>query len=91
MIGNCSGFTASVKQENQRIRGTHCLLLRQALASKTLPKTLNTVLEIIISIVSYVKASAVNSRLFRQLCKEIDSQHETLLFHTNVSSCILPF
>ena len=91
MIGGRSGFTALVKQKNPRIRGTHCLPYRQAFAAKTLPKTLNTVLEIIISIVNYAKASAVNSRLFRQLFKEIDSQHETQLFHTNVSPCIIPF
>ena len=58
---------------------------------KSLAKTLNTALEIIISIVNYVKSSAINSRLFRQLCKKIDSQHETQLFHTNVSPCIIPF
>ena len=85
MIGRRSEFAAQVKQKNSRIQGTHCLLHRQALASKTLPKILNTVIEIIISIANYVKTSAVNSRQFRQRCKEMNSQHETLLFHSNIS------
>ena len=56
MTGSRLGFSELVKQTNLGIRGTHCLLYRQALASKTLAKTLNTVLEIIISIVNYGKA-----------------------------------
>ena len=90
-IGSRSGFTALFKPKNPRIRGPHCLLHQQALASKTLLKTLKTVLEIIISIVNYVKASAVNSHLFRQLLKEMDSQHDTPFFHINVSACAVPF
>jgi hypothetical protein len=49
-----------------------------------LPKALHDDLEVIIKIVNYVKASALNTRLFRQLCSEMDANHEALLFHTEV-------
>ena len=45
----------------------------------------------LIECTSYVKASAVNSHLFRQLLKEMDSQHDTPFFHINVSACAVPF
>ena len=79
-IGSRSGFTALFKPKNPRIRGPHCLLHQQALASKTLLKTLKTVLEIIISSMNYEVHSisfqtffvqafviAVNSRYFSML------------------------
>ena len=31
-----------------------------------------------------MKNSAVNTRLFRQLCKDMDADHTNLLFHTKV-------
>ena len=41
-------------------------------------------LAIIIRAVNFVKTSAVNTRLFAVLCKDMDSNHETLLFHISV-------
>lgn len=32
-----------------------------------------------------VKGSAINTRLFRELCKDMDAAHTTHLFHTHVS------
>uniref|UniRef100_UPI00358F626F zinc finger BED domain-containing protein 5-like n=1 Tax=Myxine glutinosa TaxID=7769 RepID=UPI00358F626F len=42
------------------------------------------VLEQVITIVNYVKSSALNSRLFKQLCTEMDSEHKNLLYYTKV-------
>ena len=41
-------------------------------------------LSIIIKLVNFVKKSATNTRLFSQLCKDMDSNHKTLLFYTSV-------
>ena len=72
MAGRRSELTALVKQKNPRIRGTQCLLNPQTLTTKILPKILNNALQIIISIMHYVKASTVNIRLFCQLCRKMD-------------------
>ena len=84
MLGCRSGFITRVKQKNSDAVGTHCVIHRETLASKTLPAAMKKKPAIIIRIVNFIKSSAVNSRLFSQLCKHIDSNHENLLFHTNV-------
>jgi len=35
-------------------------------------------------VVNIIKSSALNTRLFKKMCTELDSDHETLLFHTEV-------
>ena len=84
MLGCRSGFITRVKQKNPDVVGTHCVIHREALASKILPAAMKNKLAIVIRIVNFIKSSAVNSRLFSQLCKQMDSNHENLLFHTNV-------
>ncbi|XP_022823722.1 SCAN domain-containing protein 3-like [Spodoptera litura] len=84
MLGSRSGLATLVKQKNPNVITTHCIIHRQALASKTLPGCLNDTLKIAIKIVNLIKSSALNTRLFKKLCTEMDSDHETLLFHTEV-------
>ena len=38
----------------------------------------------VINSVNFVKASALNSRLFSKLCNELDASNNVLLFHTEV-------
>ena len=84
MLGCRSGFITRVKQKNPDAVGTHYVIHREALTSKTLPAAMKKKLANIIRIVNFIKSSAVNSRLFSQLCKHMDSNHENLLFYTNV-------
>uniref|UniRef100_UPI00358ED38C zinc finger BED domain-containing protein 5-like n=1 Tax=Myxine glutinosa TaxID=7769 RepID=UPI00358ED38C len=79
-----SGFQALVRNLSPGIISVHCLIHWQALASKTVPSHLQDVLEQVIKIVNYVKSSALNSRLFKQLCTEMDSEHKNLLYYTKV-------
>ena len=60
------------------------MIHRQALAVKTLPTELKEVLDDTLKIVNLVKASALNSRLFKLLCSDIECVHETLLYYTKV-------
>lgn len=84
MMGTRSGFQARVKELAPNVKGMHCMIHRQALASKTLPGPLDTVLEQVIKIVNFIKGGPLNSRLFKQLCADMDAEHNTLLFHTSV-------
>ncbi|XP_068993482.1 zinc finger BED domain-containing protein 5-like [Neodiprion pinetum] len=84
MIGVRSGLAQKLKEKNPSIVSTHCVIHRQALASKTLPQNLRQILDSAIQIVNYIKSSALNSRLFTLLCEDLDSDHRVLLFHTEV-------
>ena len=83
MLGSRSKFVDLVQQE-PIVRGTHCMIHREALASKTLPKNLHADLVVIRDIVNYVKRSVLNTRLFRELCKDMDAKHIAPLFQTQV-------
>ena len=84
MLGSRSGFITQVKQRNPKVVGTHCMIHREALASKTLPARLRATLTEVIRVVNYVKGSGLNTRLFRQLCMHFYSTHHDLLFYTHV-------
>ncbi|CAG9823759.1 unnamed protein product [Phaedon cochleariae] len=60
------------------------MIHRFPLAIKTLPEPLQEVLKSLIKIVNYIKSSALNNRLFKELCEDMNSDHETLLFYTAV-------
>ncbi|XP_066969189.1 protein FAM200C-like [Macrobrachium rosenbergii] len=84
MLGSKSGFAARLKEVAFGVTVTHCMIHCQALASRTLPKELHAILNTAIKIVNYVKSMPVNSRLFKELCKVLDSKHQVLLFYTKV-------
>jgi hypothetical protein len=84
MLGCRSGFQRLVQNESPKVIGTHCMIHRQILATKTLPQELQEVMKNVVSSVNFVKASALNSRLFSKLCNELDASNNVLLFHTEV-------
>uniref|UniRef100_A0A803K116 DUF4371 domain-containing protein n=1 Tax=Xenopus tropicalis TaxID=8364 RepID=A0A803K116_XENTR len=84
MLGCRSGFQRLVLNESPKVIGPHCMIHRQVLAMKTLPQELQEVLKSVINSVNFVKARALNSRLFSQLCNELDAPNNALLFHTEV-------
>ena len=73
MLGSKSGFQSGVKKLAPQANGIHCMIHRYALASKTLPASLQEVLESVIKIVNYVKTQALNTRLFKELCKDMNA------------------
>jgi len=84
MTGKHVGLIKLVKDIVPSLKWTHCIIHREALASKKMPKTLTDVLAQIVKIVNYIKSNALNSRLFKTLCLEMGSFHESLLLHTEV-------
>ncbi|KAG8235101.1 hypothetical protein J437_LFUL015528 [Ladona fulva] len=57
-----SGFQTKVKELPPQAKGTHCIIHRFALATKTLPKPLQEVLDSLVTIVNDIKSSALNTR-----------------------------
>ena len=60
------------------------MIHRYALTSMTLPSSLQEVFESVIKIVNYVKTQELNTRLFKELCKDMNADHDVLLFYTAV-------
>jgi len=73
-----------VKEKNLVTLTTHCVIYRQPLATKTLPEELANVLKLAIKLVNFVKSKALNPRIFKKHCVELDSEYDTLLFHTEI-------
>ena len=84
MIGANSGLIFLVKQKSPAIQGTRCMIHKAALVLKTIPKRLHEHMSVVITVVNYVKSSALNTRLFSKLCKDMDADHTALLYHTQV-------
>ena len=47
-----------------------------------MPNALQKVLDEMIQIVEFIKAGALNSRFFKKLFMDLDSEHLVLLYHT---------
>ena len=84
IMGSKSRYQSRVKKLAPQAKGIHCIIRRYALASKTLHASLQRVLESVIKIVIYVKTQALNSRLFKELCKDMNSDNDVLLSYTAV-------
>ena len=61
MIGANSGLISLVKQKHLAIQGTHWMIHKAALVSKTIPKRLHEHMSVVIKVVSYVKSSTLNT------------------------------
>ena len=84
MMGARSGFAKLLKQKNPKVVTQHCIIHREALASRTMTQPLKETLDTAIRLVNFVKASALNCRLFRRLCQDLESNYERLVFHIAV-------
>ena len=60
------------------------MLHRYALACKTLPPGLRLVFDDVVYMINTIKSSSLNTRLFSLRCQELGSDHEALLFHSEV-------
>ena len=66
ILGSRSVCISFVKRRNPNFKGVHCLMLKELLASQTLPQNFNWWLQGIIKVVSYIKGSILNTRLLRK-------------------------
>ena len=78
------GVVTKILELNPNISWTHCSLHTEALVSKCLSGDLKNVLNTSIKIVNFIKSKPLQSHLFEKLCKEMGSNHKSLLLHTEV-------
>jgi len=80
-----SGLVTKIKDmAGNNLLSTYCYIHRQHLASKKMAPELNEVLSQSVKIINYIKSSALNTRLLKALCDEMGSDHQNLLFHSEV-------
>ena len=84
MTGTIKGFVTLAKEKNSNVKWTHCIIHREALASKKMSPQLHDVLNCSIKVINFIKSRPLNSRLFRLLCKKMEAEHTQLLLHTEV-------
>ncbi|XP_071033596.1 SCAN domain-containing protein 3-like [Parasteatoda tepidariorum] len=84
MTGRLSGSTARIKEVAPESEATHCLIHREVLASRKMSPEFNSVLIDVVKVINYIKAHALNSRLFEQLCEEMDAEYRCLLLYTEI-------
>ena len=84
MLGARSGLQTLARNRSPDAVSMHCMIHRQAFASKALPESLQDVFNIAIKTVNFVKNAALNTRLFRKLCSEMNAEHLNLLYYTRV-------
>ena len=60
------------------------MIHKAALVSKTVLNRLHERMSVVIKVVHYVKSSALNTRFFSKLCKDMDADYTALLYHTQV-------
>ncbi|XP_077187017.1 SCAN domain-containing protein 3-like isoform X2 [Paroedura picta] len=84
MTARLSDLTARIKEVAPECESTHCIIHWELLASRKMPPELNSVLSDIVKVINHVKAQALHSRLFEQLCEEMDSEHRGLFLYTEI-------
>lgn len=84
MVGRYRGFISHLKRIIPGVTAIHCVIHRQHLVAKNLSDRLHQSLQLVIKAVNKIKSSALNTRLFAQLCDENDEDFQRLLLHTEV-------
>ena len=70
--------------KNPNVVIVHCMIQREALVAKSLPKDLHAVMIQVSQVINFIKSQPLRNRLFSQLCKAMDSKYECLLCHTKL-------
>ncbi|XP_060873899.1 protein FAM200A-like [Metopolophium dirhodum] len=85
MTGRFKGFLTLAKNKKPNLITIHCFLHREALIVKSSDGgELSDVLKTVIEMINYIKKRPVKCRIFEELCKNIGTEHTTLLYHTEI-------
>jgi len=84
MVGRNIGFQGILQRKFPYMHIKHCIIHREALASKELLFVFNEVMQVVIKVVNFVKSRDLNCRLLKHLCSTENAEHRTLLLYTAV-------
>lgn len=82
MLGRMSSMQTKLKEFAPQAKVIHCMFHRYALANKTLPALLQDVLDSVIEMVNCIKSEDPESCLSKELCKDMNPDHEVLFSDT---------
>jgi len=88
MTGHTAGFQGRVKSASDApITFTHCMIHREVLVAKNLSPNLDTVAQVAVKVINFIKNRALNTRLFANLCDEmeIELQHTFTALRSKVA------
>ena len=77
MIGHRSSFAALMKHVALLLVSNHCAIHKYVLACKTLTLELISVLDSVVKAVNFIRGRAVNSRLFKAFCDDLERSIST--------------
>ncbi|XP_033848211.3 protein FAM200C-like [Acipenser ruthenus] len=85
MLGKHKGFIALLcEQEKRPILNFHCIVHQEALCAQSCGEELREVMSLVVRIVNFIVARALNDRQFKALLDEVGSNYPGLLLHSNV-------
>ena len=84
MVGRHRGFLSYLKKAVPKVLTVHCVIHWQHLVARNLGEKLHESSSTVITAVNKIKAKALNSRLFHQLCIENDEDFQCRLLYTEV-------
>ena len=84
MTGTIKEFVTLAKEKNPNVKWTHCIIHREALASKIMSPQLHDILNCSIKVINFIKSRSLNSRLFCLFCEKMEAEHTQLLLHAEV-------
>ena len=85
ITGHTAGFHARVRSASDiPITFTHCMIHREALVAKKISPDLNAVVQDAVKVINFIKSRALNTRIFANLCNEMESEFTTLLLHCEI-------
>lgn len=84
MRGRENGLLALLKKDESfsSFITFHCIIHQHALLGKVLK--LDHVMKVVVEIVNFIRARALNHRQFRQLLEDVDAEYDDLVLHTDV-------
>lgn len=69
---------------SEEFSSAHCILHREALASKAMSAELNATMHTAVKMINSIKSNPLCSRILSLICSESGSEHDMLLFHADV-------
>ena len=84
MAGKRSGLQTLISRKAPDCVWTHCMLHREQLMTRELCPELDKLMRSVVTTVNYIKTRPHKARLFTSLCRDFNSEHEVLLYHTEI-------